>query len=78
MCLIVGNRQFLEESESYWKALIDYCNRRNLVQEGGREEEDAKEGIEGLVENVKILGLGLGNGVTCYDTDHIHTWKFTL
>jgi hypothetical protein len=52
LCVIVGHRRYLEASKSYWTALIEYCDSKDLM--------DASAGMGKFVEAVRVLGLGGG------------------
>jgi len=77
LCIVLGKKEFLGESESYWQALLKYCEDFDRVEGAG---------VAAMVSSVKALGLGWGDGeedrlvrgMEGYSSDCLYTWRVTL
>ncbi len=60
LCIIVGKVDFLENSGSYWTALIEHVRRNNGMN--GETSHGIDYGIEEFLDRVNELQLALGSG----------------
>ena len=74
LCVIVGNVNYLENSGSYWTALIDHVRRNGGVSGDSRVEDGvevdgfADYGIDAFIQKVEELNLlGAGHELDRYD-----------
>ena len=84
LCVIVGKVSFIENSGSFWSALIEHVRRNNGIS-GTENDDNDVYGIECLLRHVGELGLlGIGHEEDRYDLamrGHYHDspeWKVCL